>query len=87
MSRARQTKEMKIAAAKDAFRIEVKVQRIHHDMTQGELAKYADVHPSVMCGLLADPDKISVGRLRKIIEALDLNPTTILNLLYDEYRW
>lgn len=84
MSRPRQTKELRDAAAKDAFRLEIKLQRIHYDMTQGELADHAGMDRSVMSRFLADPDKLSVGRLRKIIHVLDLNPLTILALLgYD----
>ena len=81
ISRPRQTKESREAAAKDAFRLEVKLQRIRFGMTQGELADYADTDRSVMSRLLADPDKLSVGRLRKIIQALDINHETILGLL------
>lgn len=84
MSRPRQTKESRETAAKDAFRLEVKLQRVRNGMTQGELADYADMDRSVLSRFLADPDKLSVGRLRKIIRALDINPLTILTLLgYD----
>lgn len=84
MSRPRQTKESRDAAAKDAFRLEVKLQRVRCDMTQGELADFADMDRSVLSRFLADPDKLSVGRLRKIIEALDISPLTVLALLgYD----
>ena len=84
MRRPRQTAESREKAAKDAFRLEIKVQRVHYDMTQGELADVADMNRSVLSRCLADPDKLSVGRLRKIIHALDLNPLTILAVLgYD----
>ena len=84
MSRPRQTAGSREKAAKDAFRLEIKVQRVHYDMTQGELADVADMNRSVLSRCLADPDKLSVGRLRKIIHALDLNPLTILAVLgYD----
>lgn len=86
MSRPRQTMESRDAAAKDAFRLEIKLQRVHYDMTQGELADHAGMDHSVMSRFLADPDKLSVGRLRKIIRALDLNPLTILALLGYEPR-
>ena len=39
------------------------------------------VVPSVMSTLLANPDKISVGRLRKIVQALAPDPLIILTLL------
>lgn len=86
MSRPRQTAESREKAAKDAFRLEIKVQRVHYDMTQGELADVAGMDRSVLSRFLADPDKLNVGRLRKIIHALDLNPVTILALLGYEPR-
>ena len=43
MSRPRQTKESRDAAAKDAFRLEIKLQRVLYDMTQGELADEVDM--------------------------------------------
>ena len=86
MSRPRQTAESREKAAKDAFRMEIKLQRVHYDMTQGELADEVEMDRSVLSRFLADPDKLSVGRLRKIIHALDLNPKTILALLGYEPR-
>lgn len=86
MSRPRQTKESRDAAAKDAFRLEIKLQRVHYDMTQRELADEIDMDRSVLSRCLTDPDKLSVGRLRKIIHALDLNPLTILAFLGYEPR-
>lgn len=81
MSRPRITPEMAVDAAKEAFRLEVKLQRVRFDMTQGELADLAETDRSVMSRLLANPDKLAVGRLRAIIKALDLDPLTILRLL------
>ena len=81
MSRPRQTAESREKAAKDAFRLEIKVQRVHYDMTQGELADVADMNRSVLSRCLADPDKLSVGRLRKIIQTLNIEPEIILALL------
>ena len=86
MSRPRQTAESREKAAKDAFRQEIKLQRVRYDMTQSELADHADMNRSVLSRCLADPDKLSVGRLRKIIHALDLNPLTILAVLGYEPR-
>lgn len=68
-------------AAREAFKMEVKVQRVYRDMKQSELADEIGVVPSVMSNLLANPDKISAGRLRKIIRALSLDPTVILAFL------
>ena len=81
MSRPRKTKEDQIQSAKKAFQLEVKLQRVLLDMTQGELADRADMNRSVLSRFLAEPDKLSVGRLRKIAQTLDLNPLTILVLL------
>lgn len=81
MSRPRQTRESLEAEAKNAFRQEIRVRRVLLDMTQGELADQADMDRSVLSRFLADPDKLSVGRLRKIIHALELRPDIILALL------
>ena len=86
MSRPRQTAESREKAAKDAFRLEIKLQRVYHDMTQGELADYADMDRSVMSRFLSDPDRFRVDQLRKIIHVLELNPMTILALLGYEPR-
>lgn len=81
MSKLRKTKEDQIQAAKQSFQLEVKLQRVRFDMTQGELADAADMNRSVLCRCLADPDKLSVGRLRKIIQTLNIEPEIILVLL------
>ena len=84
MSRPRQTKETREQDAKNAFRMEIKLQRVQLDMTQGELADFAGMDRSVLSRFLADPDKLNVGRLRRIIQALALDPVVILQLLgYD----
>lgn len=81
MSRPRMTPEMAIETAKKNFQTEVKIQRVRFDMSQRELGDQIGVVPSVMSGLLANPDKISVGRLRGIIKALDMDPLPILRML------
>lgn len=81
MSRPRATKESMEASAREAFRQEVKVRRVYRNMKQSELAEAIGVVPSVMSNLLANPDKINAGRLRKIIAALDINPMIVLALL------
>lgn len=80
MSKLRKKEDM-IQAAKESFRLEVKLQRVRFDMTQGELADQVDMDRSVLSRFLADPDKLSVGRLRKIIQILDIEPEIILALL------
>lgn len=81
MSRPRITPEMAAETAKKNFQMEVKIQRVRLDMPQRELGDRIGVVPSVMSSLLANPDKISVGRLRGIIHALDLDPLVILPML------
>ncbi len=81
MSKLRKTKEDMIQAAKESFQLEVKLQRVRFDMTQGELADQVGMDRSVLSRFLADPDKLSVGRLRKIIQILDIEPEIILALL------
>ena len=81
MSRPRMTPEMAVEAARKDFQTEVKIQRVRCDMAQRELADQVGVVPSVMSNLLANPDKIGVGRLRTIIKVLSLDPIVILRLL------
>lgn len=81
MARPRKTKEGQIQSAKKAFQLEVKLQRVRLDMAQGELADAIGMNRSVLSRSLANPDKLSVERLRRIGQTLDLNPLTILALL------
>lgn len=81
MSKLRKTKEDMIQSAKESFQLEVKLQRVRFNMTQGELADQVDMNRSVLSRCLADPDKLSVGRLRKIIQILSVDPEIILGLL------
>ena len=68
-------------AAKSAFRREVKAQRARLEMTQDQLGDSIGVCPSQISKLLADPDSIKVGRLRGIIDAVDLDPAVVLALV------
>lgn len=68
-------------AAREAFRKEVRVLRAELDMTQRELAGAIGVVPSVMSNLLANPDKISAGRLRKMVQTLRIDPLVMLAFL------
>lgn len=81
MSRPRMTPELAEEKARKDFQMEVKIQRVKLDMSQRELGEQIGVSAPSMCELLADPDKISVARLRRIIRALDMDPATILRLL------
>lgn len=67
--------------AKDDFRREVRIRRVHLDMRQFELADDMGIVPSVMTGYLAEPDKIPVGRLRKMNRVLDMDPLILLALI------
>lgn len=87
MSRPRRTKESREAEAKDAFRLEVKLQRVRLGMTQGALANEVDMDSSVLSKCLSEPDKLSVERLRKIAQALNMDPLIILGLIgYDPVK-
>lgn len=77
MSRPRATPE----TAKAAFVREVKIRRAYCDMTQRQLADEIGVVPSVMSTLLANPDKISAGRLRTIVQTLAPDPAIVLAFL------
>lgn len=81
MSRPRVTPEMALDAAKDAFRLEVKLQRVRREMTQGEVADMAGIDKSRFSFLLANLDKFYVGQLRAVIRVLGIDPATILRLL------
>lgn len=81
MSKLRKTKEDMIQAAKESFQLEVKLQRVRFDMTQGELAEQAGMDRSVLSRFLTDPDRLRVEQLRNIIRVLDIEPEIILALL------
>lgn len=67
--------------ARGDFLKEIKIKRATLDVKQRELADELDVSQSVMSGLLKRPDKISVGRLRKIIRMLGLDPMIVMLFL------
>ena len=81
MSRPRMTPELAAEKSREAFRLEVKLQRVKFDMSQRELGQAVGISAPQMSELLADPDKLSVARLRRIVGALDMDPVTILRLL------
>ena len=66
---------------KKAFTKAVKVARTKMDIRQSDLAEVIGVQGSRASVLLNNPDSISVGRMRKIIEALDLDLQTVAGLL------
>lgn len=81
MSRPRMTPELAEKKAREEFLTEIRIQRAKLDMSQKDLGVQVGVSAPSMCELLADPDKISVARLRKIIRALDIDAAVILRLL------
>lgn len=81
MSRPRMTPEMADDKARKDFQKEVKHRRVELDMTQKDLGEQVGVSAPSMSELLADPDKLSVGRLRRLVRALDMDPVTVLRLL------
>lgn len=81
MHRTKIPEGMDVIAANEAFTMEVKVQRVRCNMSQKQLAEFANVDQSAMSRLLRNPDKLSVGRLRAIIHALGIQPAVILRLL------
>ena len=81
MARPRMTAELAEEKARKDFQMEVKIQRMKLGMAQRELGEQVGISAPMMSELLADPDKISVARLRTIIQALDMDPATILRLV------
>ena len=81
MSRPRMTPELAAEKARKDFQLEVKLQRVKYDMSQRELGQAVGISAPMMSELLADPDKLSVARLRGIIRALNVDPLIILRLL------
>lgn len=69
------------AAAREAFRKEIRIRRAELDIKQHELADQVGIVPSAMSKLIADPDKLSVERLRKIIKTLGPDPIIVLKLM------
>lgn len=81
MSRPRMTPELATDKARKDFQLEVKLQRVRLDMSQRDLADVVGISAPLMSELLADPDKLSVNRLRAIVSALGMDPVTILRFL------
>ena len=81
MSRPRMTPELAAENARKDFQIAVKHRRVDLDLSQRELGAAIGISAPLMSELLADPDKLSIGRLRGLIRTLSLHPATILRLL------
>lgn len=56
--------------AKNAFRREIGAARVRSGMKQRELAEALGVAPATMSRMMDDPDKISLGRMRRIVELI-----------------
>lgn len=70
--------------SRKAFITEVKVRRAYLDMSQNDLGHILGISPARVSGLLSNPDELTVGRLRKIIQTLSLDPMIVLTFLgYD----
>lgn len=63
------------------FRREVMVRLAYLGLNQTDMAEHLGVSGPTVSILLKSPDKISVERLRKIINYLQLEPETVLRLL------
>ena len=81
MSRPRMTPELATENARKAFQLEVKLQRVKLDMSQRELGAAVGISAPLMSELLADPDKLSIARLRSIVRTLKIDPGTVLRLV------
>ena len=81
MSRPRMTPELAAEMARQNFQKAVKIQRFELNLTQKELGAMLGIEGPHTGKQLANPDKIPVGRLRKIIQILHLDPLIVLALL------
>lgn len=68
-------------AAREAFRREIKARRVYCDITQQTLGHEIGLSPPAMSELLSNPDKITAGRMRKIVSVLKPDPVVVLSLL------
>lgn len=78
MSRPRVNSE---EVARAAFLREIKVKRAMYDIRQRDIADELGLAPCTMSSLLSRPDDISIGRLRKIIAMLHLDPMIVMAFL------
>ena len=81
MSRPRMTPELAAENARKDFQMAVKHRRVDLDLSQRELGAAIGISAPLMSELLADPDKLSIARLRSLIRTLSLDPATILRLV------
>ena len=81
MARPRMTPELAADNARKAFQKAVKHQRVEFDMSQKELGEALGISAPQISELMANPDKLSIERMRSIINALDIEPLVVLRLL------
>lgn len=70
-----------IEKAKTDFLREIKIKRAQYDILQRDIGAEINLSVSATSSLLSRPDDISVGRLRKIIAMLRLDPVIVMALL------
>ena len=63
------------------FLRELKVKRAQYDILQRDIGEEIGLSTSATSSLLSRPDDISVGRLRKIIARLRLDPIVVMVFL------
>lgn len=81
MARPRMTPELATDNARKAFQLEVKLQRVKLDMSQKELGEALGISAPQISELMANPDKLSIERMRSIISTLGIDPVTVLRFL------
>ena len=67
-----------VEKARADFRQEIRVKRAYLDLKQREIGDAMGLAPARTSVLLANPDEISIGRLRAINGLLDLDPVVVL---------
>lgn len=67
--------------AREELRTEIRVKRAKLNLSQKEIGEELGLAPARTSVLLADPDAISIGRLRVIHGILGLDPVVVLNVL------
>lgn len=81
MSKPRRTDQ----TDKEQFVLELKLRRVACGLNQNDIGTVLNLSPSRVSGLLADPDALTIARLRKIIKAILPDPIVVLAFLgYDQ---
>jgi hypothetical protein len=81
MSKPRRTDQ----TDKEQFVLELKLRRVACGMDQKDIGGLLNLSPARISGLMADPDSMTVGRLRKVIRTVLPDPIIVLAYLgYDQ---